>query len=40
LLAVTSAVNDLSALVSTEDIKQAFSGPIIDQNGNFVFYEK
>jgi hypothetical protein len=39
LLAVTSAVNDLSALVSTEDIKQAFSGPIIDQNGNFVFYE-
>ena len=39
LLAVTSAVNDLSALVPTEDIKQAFSGPIIDQNGNFVFYE-
>jgi hypothetical protein len=39
LLAVTSAVNDLSALIPTDDIQQAFSGPIIDQNGNFVFYE-
>jgi hypothetical protein len=39
LLAVTSAVNDLSALIPTEDIQQAFSGPIVDQNGNFVFYE-
>jgi hypothetical protein len=39
LLAVTSAVNDLSALIPTNDISQAFSGPIIDQNGNFVFYE-
>jgi hypothetical protein len=39
LLAVTSAVNDLSAFVSTGDIQEAFFGPIIDHNGNFVFYE-
>jgi len=39
LLAVTSAVNSDSALVPLSETSQAFSGPIIDQNGNFVFYE-
>ena len=39
LLAVTSAVNSTSALAPLNDIKQAFSGPIIDQNGNYVYYE-
>ncbi len=39
LLAVTSAVNSDSALVPLSETAQAFSGPIIDQNGNFVFYE-
>ncbi len=39
LLAVTSAVNSDSALVPLSEKAQAFSGPIIDQNGNFVFYE-
>jgi hypothetical protein len=39
LLANNSAVGEHSALVPTDDIKQAFSGPIIDQNGDYVFYE-
>jgi hypothetical protein len=39
LLANNSAVGEHSALVPTDDIKQAFSGPLIDQNGNYVFYE-
>ncbi len=39
LLANNSAVGEHSAIVPTDDIKQAFSSPIIDQNGNYVFYE-
>jgi hypothetical protein len=39
LLAVTSAVNSNSALAPLSEISQAFSGPIIDQNGNYVYYE-
>jgi len=38
-LGVMSAVGELNAANLGSDIKQAFSGPLIDQNGNFVFYE-
>lgn len=38
-LGVISAVGELNAANLGSDIKQAFSGPLIDQNGNFVFYE-
>jgi hypothetical protein len=38
-LGVMSAVGELNAANLGGDIKQAFSGPLIDQNGNFVFYE-
>jgi len=38
-LGVISAVGELNAANLGGDIKQAFSGPLIDQNGNFVFYE-
>lgn len=39
LLGVISAVGELNAANIGGDIKQAFTGPLIDQNGNFVFYE-
>lgn len=39
LLANNSAVGEHSALAPTDNIKQAFSGPLIDQNGNYIFYE-
>ena len=38
-LGVISAVGELNVSKLGGDIKQAFSGPLIDQNGNFVFYE-
>jgi hypothetical protein len=38
-LGVMSAVGELNAANLGGDIQQAFSGPLIDQNGNFVFYE-
>jgi hypothetical protein len=38
LLGNISAVGELSA-IKLGDIKQAFSGPLVDQNGNFVYYE-
>jgi hypothetical protein len=37
-LGVISAVGELNAS-KLSDIAQAFSGPLIDQNGEFVFYE-
>lgn len=37
-LGVISAVGELNAS-NLSDIKQAFSGPLIDQNGEFVYYE-
>jgi hypothetical protein len=37
-LGVMSAVGELNA-ANLGDIQQAFTGPLIDQNGNFVFYE-
>jgi hypothetical protein len=37
-LGVISAVGELNA-ANVSDIQQAFSGPLIDQNGEFVFYE-
>jgi hypothetical protein len=39
LLGVLSAVGELNAANLGGEINQAFSGPLIDQNGNFVFYE-
>jgi len=39
LLGVISAVGELNAANIGSDIQQAFTGPLIDQNGNFVFYE-
>ena len=39
LLGVISAVGELNAANLGGDIQQAFTGPLIDQNGNFVFYE-
>jgi hypothetical protein len=38
-LGVISAVGELNAANLGSDIQQAFTGPLIDQNGNFVFYE-
>lgn len=38
-LGVISAVGELNVANLGSDIKQAFSGPLIDQNGNFVYYE-
>ena len=38
-LGVMSAVGELNAANIGGDIQQAFSGPLIDQYGNFVFYE-
>jgi len=38
-LGVISAVGELNAANLGSDILQAFTGPLIDQNGNFVFYE-
>ncbi len=38
-LGVISAVGELNAANVGGDIQQAFSGPLIDQYGNFVFYE-
>jgi hypothetical protein len=38
-LGVISAVGELNAANIGGDIKQAFTGPLIDQNNNFVFYE-
>jgi hypothetical protein len=38
-LGVISAVGELNAANLGGDILQAFTGPLIDQNGNFVFYE-
>jgi hypothetical protein len=38
-LGVISAVGELNAANLGGDIQQAFSGPLIDQYGNFVFYE-
>ena len=37
-LGVISAVGELNAS-NLSDIQQAFTGPLIDQNGNFVYYE-
>jgi hypothetical protein len=37
-LGVLSAVGELNA-ANLQDIKQAFTGPLIDRNGEFVFYE-
>ncbi|HEY1751192.1 MAG TPA: hypothetical protein VGG29_08005 [Caulobacteraceae bacterium] len=37
-LGVISAVGELN-VAKLEEISQAFSGPMIDQNGQFVFYE-
>ena len=34
-----SAVGELNAGNLGSDIKQAFSGPLVDQNNEFVFYE-
>src|SRR5882672_7365782 len=38
-LGVISAVGELNAANLGGDILQAFTGPLIDQSGNFVFYE-
>jgi hypothetical protein len=38
-LGVLSAVGELNASNLGQDIDQAFSGPMIDQNGEFVYYE-
>jgi hypothetical protein len=38
-LGVLSAVGELNAANLGGDIQQAFTGPLIDQYGNFVFYE-
>lgn len=38
-LGVMSAVGELNAATSLSEIGQAFTGPLIDQNGEFVFYE-
>jgi hypothetical protein len=37
-LGVVSAVGELNAS-NLSEIDQAFSGPLIDQNGEFVYYE-
>ncbi len=38
-LGVISAVGELNASTQLSEIGQAFTGPLIDQNGEFVFYE-
>lgn len=38
-LGVISAVGDINAATTISEIGQAFTGPLIDQNGQFVFYE-
>src|SRR5687768_11077217 len=38
-LGVISAVGELNAANLGDDIQQAFTGPLLDQNGEFVFYE-
>jgi hypothetical protein len=38
-LGVISAVGELNAANLGSDIQQAFTGPLIDRYGNFVFYE-
>lgn len=38
-LGVLSAVGELNAGTQLSEIGQAFTGPLIDQNGEFVFYE-
>lgn len=38
-LGVISAVGELNAATPLSEIGQAFTGPLIDQNGEFVFYE-
>jgi hypothetical protein len=38
-LGVMSAVGELNAATTLSEIGQAFTGPLIDQNGEFVFYE-
>lgn len=38
-LGVISAVGELNAASALSEIDQAFAGPLIDQNGEFVFYE-
>lgn len=38
-LGVISAVGELNAANLGGDIQQAFTGPLIDRNGQFVFYE-
>ncbi len=38
-LGVLSAVGELNAANLGDEIDQAFSGPMIDQNGEFVYYE-
>ena len=39
LLGNISAVGELSPIKPLDDINQAFTGPLVDQNGNFVYYE-
>jgi hypothetical protein len=38
-LGVISAVGNVTVNTPMNDIKQAFTGPLIDQNGEFVYYE-
>jgi hypothetical protein len=38
-LGVISAVGELNAATPLSEIGQAFTGPLVDQNGEFVFYE-
>jgi hypothetical protein len=38
-LGVISAVGDVTVNTPMNDIQQAFTGPLIDQNGEFVYYE-
>ena len=38
-LGVISAVGELNVANIGDDIQQAFTGPLIDQYGNFVYYE-
>ena len=38
-LGIISAVGDVHVNTPMSDIQQAFTGPLIDQNGEFVYYE-
>ena len=38
-LGVISAVGEVTVNTDLSDIQQAFTGPLIDQNGEFVYYE-